>query len=42
MSRANSWDAPTAFSEKTTTVTPEGCDSLPFSATAEGSMGAPA
>jgi hypothetical protein len=41
VSRANSWDAPSVFSEKTTTVAPEGCDTLPFSATAEGSMGAP-
>jgi hypothetical protein len=41
VSRANSWDAPTVVSEKTTTVTPDGCDSLPFSGTAEGSMGAP-
>lgn len=41
LSRANSWDAPTVFSEKTFTMTPTGCDSLPFTATAEGSMGAP-
>jgi hypothetical protein len=41
VSRANSWDAPTVASEKTAQITPTGCDSLPFSATAEGSMGAP-
>jgi hypothetical protein len=41
VSRANSWEAPNTASEKTATVTPTGCDSLPFSATAEGSMGAP-
>ena len=41
VSRANSWDAPNVSSEKTFQITPTGCDSLPFSATAEGSMGAP-
>jgi hypothetical protein len=41
VSRANSWDAPSAISQKATTVTPTGCGSLPFSASAEGSMGAP-
>jgi hypothetical protein len=41
VSRANSWEAPNVSSEKTVQVTPTGCDSLPFSATAEGSMGAP-
>jgi len=41
VSRANSWDAPGTYSEKTAQVTPTGCDALPFSATAEGSMGAP-
>jgi hypothetical protein len=40
-SRANSWDAPGTYSEKTVHVTPTNCDALPFSATAEGSMGAP-
>ena len=30
------------LSPRKTTVTPEGCDSLPFSGSAEGSMGAPA
>lgn len=41
VTRANSWDAQDVSSEKSTTVTPTGCDALPFSATAEGSMGAP-
>lgn len=41
LSRANSWDAQTAFSQKTFTMTPTGCDSLGFSPTAEGSFGAP-
>jgi hypothetical protein len=41
LSRANSWEAPTLFSEKTFAMTPTGCESLPFTATAEGSMGAP-
>jgi hypothetical protein len=41
LSRANSWEAPTVFSQKTWAMTPTGCDALPFSATAEGSMGAP-
>jgi hypothetical protein len=41
LSRANSWEAPEVFSEKTWMMTPTGCDSLPFTATAEGSMGAP-
>jgi hypothetical protein len=41
VSRANSWDAPSTASQKTTTVTPTACGSLPFSASAEGSMGAP-
>jgi hypothetical protein len=41
VSRANSWEAPNVSSEKTVQVTPAGCDSLPFSASAEGSMGAP-
>jgi hypothetical protein len=41
LSRANSWDAPAAFSQKTFAMTPTGCDSLGFSPTAEGSMGAP-
>jgi hypothetical protein len=41
VSRANSWDAQDVFSDTNTTVSPTGCDSLPFSATAEASMGAP-
>jgi hypothetical protein len=41
LSRANSWDAPTAFSEKTFAMTPTGCDSLGFAPTASGYMGAP-
>jgi hypothetical protein len=41
VSRANSWEAPNVASEKTVQVTPTGCDALPFSATAEGSMGTP-
>jgi hypothetical protein len=41
LSRANSWEAPTAFSEKTFAMTPTGCDSLGFSPTADGFMGAP-
>jgi hypothetical protein len=41
VSRANSWEAENVFSEKSWAMTPTGCDSLPFSATAEGSMGAP-
>ena len=41
LSRANSWDAPTVFSEKTFAMTPTGCDALGFSPKAEGFMGAP-
>jgi hypothetical protein len=41
LSRANSWDAPAVFSQKTFAMTPTGCDSLGFSPTAVGSMGAP-
>ena len=41
LSRANSWEAPAVFSQKTFEMTPTGCDSLGFSPTAEGSMGAP-
>ena len=41
LSRANSWDAPTVFSQKEFKMTPTGCDSLPFNPTAEGTMGAP-
>ena len=35
LSRANSWEAPSAFSEKTFAMTPTGCDSLGFSPKAE-------
>ena len=41
VSRANSWDAPAVSSQKTFSMTPTGCGSLPFGASAEGSMGAP-
>ena len=41
LSRANSWDAPTAFSEKTFAMTPTGCDTLGFAPKASGYMGAP-
>jgi hypothetical protein len=41
LSRANSWEAPGAFSQKEFKMTPTGCGSLGFSPKAEGSMGAP-
>ena len=41
LSRANSWEAQNVFSQRTSLMTPTGCDSLGFSPTAEGSMGAP-
>ena len=41
VSRANSWEAPAANSQKEFKMTPTGCGSLPFAPTAEGSMGAP-
>jgi hypothetical protein len=41
LSRANSWEAPTAFSEKTFAMTPTGCGSLGFAPTATGFMGSP-
>jgi hypothetical protein len=41
LSRANSWDAPTVFSQRTFLMTPTGCDTLGFSPTADGFMGAP-
>jgi hypothetical protein len=41
LSRANSWEAPTAASQKEFKMTPTGCGSLAFSPTAEGFMGAP-
>ena len=41
LTRANSWDAQSVFSEKTFAMTPTGCDSLGFSPKADGSMGEP-
>jgi hypothetical protein len=41
LSRANSWEEPTAFSEKTFATTPTGCDSLGFAPKASGFMGSP-
>jgi hypothetical protein len=41
VSRANSWEAPAAASQKEFKMTPTGCDTLGFSPKAEGSMGAP-
>ena len=41
LSRANSWDAPAAFSQKTFAMTPTGCDSLGFAPKATGYMGSP-
>jgi hypothetical protein len=41
ISRANSWEAPALFSQKEFKMTPTGCDALPFTPKAEGSMGAP-
>jgi len=41
LSRANSWEAPTAFSEKTFAMTPTGCESLGFAPKGSGYMGAP-
>ncbi len=41
VSRANSWEAPNAASQKEFKMTPTGCDTLGFSPKAEGSMGAP-
>ena len=41
VSRANSWDAPNAVSQKEFKMTPTGCNSLAFSPKAEGSMGSP-
>ena len=41
VSRANSWEAMTTFSQRTFAMTPTGCDKLGFNPTAEGSMGAP-
>jgi len=41
LSRANSWEAPAVFSERTFLMTPTGCDALAFQPTASGAMGAP-
>jgi hypothetical protein len=41
LSRANSWEAQTVFSQRTFAMTPTGCGSLGFSPTAEGFMGSP-
>jgi hypothetical protein len=41
VSRANSWEAPNAASQKEFKMTPTGCNTLGFSPKAEGSMGAP-
>jgi hypothetical protein len=41
LSRTNSWEAPTLFSQLEFRMTPTGCGSLPFNPRAEGSMGAP-
>jgi hypothetical protein len=41
LSRANSWEALTTFSQRTFVTTPTGCGSLPFRPSASGSMGAP-
>jgi hypothetical protein len=41
LARVNSYGAPGAFAQKTTTFTPTGCDQLEFTPTAEGSVGAP-
>jgi hypothetical protein len=41
VSRANSWEAPTLFSQKEFKMTPTGCDALPFAPKADGAIGAP-
>ena len=41
VARANSYEAPATFSEKTFSFTPSGCDKLGFSPSADGSLGAP-
>ena len=41
LSRANSWEATNTFSQRVFKMTPTGCGSLPFSARATGSLGAP-
>jgi hypothetical protein len=39
LSRANSWNAQSVFSQKTFSMTPTGCDALGFSPKAQGFMG---
>jgi hypothetical protein len=41
LTRANSWDAPTIFSQRTFVMQPTGCERLGFNPRAQGSMGAP-
>jgi len=41
LARINSWDAPDVFSQLTHTITPTGCDALPFQPRADGSVGSP-
>ena len=41
LSRANSWEAPEVFSQRTFAMTPTNCGSLAFNPRAEGFMGAP-
>ncbi len=41
LARVNSYGAPGAFAQRTTTFTPTGCDQLGFTPAVEGSVGAP-
>jgi hypothetical protein len=41
LARVNSYGAPGAIVQKTFTLTPTGCDQLPFTPAAQGSLGAP-
>jgi hypothetical protein len=41
VTRANSYEAPSAFSERRSAFTPTNCAALPFEASASGSVGAP-
>jgi hypothetical protein len=41
LSRANSWEAPTVFSQRTFKMTPTDCGALGFQPTASGAMGVP-
>ena len=41
LARANSYEAPSTYSEKSSTFTPTGCDRLGFAPTAAGALGAP-